>query len=112
MSHGEWVGSHRHEAADIARRVIDGEATALEGAKLIASLAGLDYPAGHPGRAHVETMRLIEGETETLPIGAQRDSWSQPALDAHAAELAEAEQWAREMAWSAFEWFAVGTEAN
>jgi hypothetical protein len=112
MSHSEWVASQRREAADIARRVIDGKATVLEGAKLIASLTGLDFPAGHSGGAHAETMRLIESETETLPIGAQRDLWSQAALDAHAAELATAEQWARGIAWSAFEWFASGAEAN
>jgi hypothetical protein len=98
MTHDEYVARQRARAGLVAERVMAGELTVLEGAHLITRL-DLDVPGDDEDLA---TIRSVNSETDSLPIGDVREHWSESALQSKEAEIREAEKWARDTALAAF----------
>ena len=82
----------------VALRVVRGELGVLEGAHLIAAL-DLHLPDDDEDLA---TLRLVESETDALPIGRVRVQWADEALRRKEEEMREAELWARGVALTTF----------
>ena len=101
-THEEYVAQQRSFAASVAQGVLDGKMTALEGARVISRLDGLDLGAEDEDLC---CLQLVDDETETLPIGDVRTLWSPEALLAKAAELERAESWARQIGLKSFHRF-------
>jgi|SRR5579862_1628853 len=108
-THEEYVTQQRSFAASVARKVLDGDLTAIEGARILSRLDGLDLDAEDEDLCR---MRLVNDETETLPIGEVRSLWAPEALLAKAAELERAELWARQIGLESFHRFAERFGAN
>jgi hypothetical protein len=68
-THQEYVAQQRSFAASVAQRVLDGDLTAIEGARILSRLDGLDLDAEDEDLCR---MQLVDEETETLPIGEVR----------------------------------------
>jgi hypothetical protein len=93
--HREYVTSQRKRAGEIATDILAGRVSMLEGARQLTRLrheieVGDDDPDIH-------AMVLIESETESLPIGAERASWGIRGLTENQPRLLDAEAWAREV---------------
>jgi hypothetical protein len=99
MSHDEYVTKQRGRARLVAKPVMSGEVSAVHGARLIVQLGGLELPEGDED---LEALRLVDSETDHLPVGEERQHWAPAALAERADELAKAERWAREVALTAF----------
>jgi len=94
MSHEEFVLSQQKLIGAFANKMLNGSIDYLEGAMEIAkliSLAELDKDE------NTQVFRLIDSETDSLPIGKYRKNWSAEALDKHGDELRSAQKWAQEI---------------
>jgi len=92
MNHGDYVSSQRRKAAATAGKVLASELDIIEGSRLLSSLRSeVDVPDGDPD---VETFVSIDSETDSLPVGEVRGSWSQSALDSLEPQLGKARSWA------------------
>ena len=103
MSHEEYVVKQRDRARLVARQVLSGEVSAVQGARLIVRLGGLELPENDED---LQALRLVESETDHLPVGDERQHWAPAALAEKVDELARVEKWAREVALTAFKNFA------
>ena len=110
MTHEEYVAQQRGVAASVALSVLNGELSALEGARTISRLDGLDLDRSED--PDLSVIVLVDEETEALPIGEQRALWAAEAIAAKAPELEHAEQWAREVALEGFARLANRFAAN
>jgi hypothetical protein len=99
MSHEEYVAKQRGQARLVARQVVSGEVSAVQGARLIVGLGGLELSEKDED---LQALRLVDSETDHLPVGDERQHWAPAALAEKAGELARAEKWAREVALTAF----------
>lgn len=82
------------EIVAIARNMLDGGQSFIEGARQIVALrdaAGLDY-----FDPDIVRFVAIDSETDTLPFGDVRKLWAPAALEKLQPEIDRAEQWARE----------------
>jgi hypothetical protein len=108
-THEEYVAQQRSFAASVAQKVLAGEMTALEGARILSRLDGLDLDEEDEDLGR---LRLVDDETEALPIGEGQAQWAPEALRAKAAELEHAELWARDVALECFRRLAERFGAN
>ncbi len=95
MSHQDFVDRKRHEAGDVARKMLSGEVDYLEGAIELSSLlrlAELDDT--------FTKFATVSSEIDSLPIGEVRRHWSQAALEKLQPEIEEATAWAKELSLS------------
>ena len=99
ISHEEYVVKQRGGARLVAKRGLSGEVSAVQGARLIVCLGGLELPEGDED---LRALRLVDSETDHLPLADERQHWAPPALAEKADKLARAERWAREVALTAF----------
>ena len=84
----------------LARQALDGTASAILAARsLIPLLRRLGLPREDPA---LEVLIAIESETDTLPVGPEREQWAPEVLESRASEIAEAEAWARRVGEQAF----------
>jgi hypothetical protein len=96
VTHEDYVASVRSRIATVATQMIDGSIPFLEGARLVNSLlADAEVDDGDPDRV---IFRGVESETDSLPIGAVRDLWSEDALARLEPEILAATEWAKEVA--------------
>lgn len=86
-------GAHLKIVA-IARDMLDGRQSFIEGARQI---TGLRYLAGLDHDPDVAIFVGIDSETDTLPFGEVRKLWMPAALEKLQPKIDDAEQWAREV---------------
>lgn len=108
MSHDEYIARQRDRARVLAQQVLSADMSPILGARLIVSLSDLGRPDIDED---LQTLRVIDSETDHLPVGDGRQDWAPEALARKADEVAKAENWAREVGRSAFERLARYTEA-
>ena len=101
-THDEYVAEQRRFAVSIARRVLEGEMTMLEGARVLSRLDGLDLDEDD---SDWQNLKLVDVETEALPIGEVRALWHPDALREQEPDLERAERWARDFALDSFRRF-------
>lgn len=85
----------REEIAKVARKMLTGDCSFIEGSRLICDLlpsAGFGEPEG-PFLEFVG----IESETDTVPLGAVRERWSPEARERLHATWEQAEKWAEDI---------------
>ncbi|MGV8083891.1 MAG: hypothetical protein AB2L09_09720 [Coriobacteriia bacterium] len=106
IAHDEHVALQRATASAIARRVLNGTLSALEGACAVAHITDLeiDDVVGSSLFANIEVAR---DQAEALALDMDRTSWGSVARAAYARELERSESWARTFLKPAFEWLAV-----
>jgi len=108
-THEEYVAQQRSYAACVAQQVLNGEMTAIEGARIVSRLDGLDLDAEDEDLC---CLQVVDDETDTLPIGEVRGLWSPEALLAKAGELEKAESWAKQISSNSFRRFVERFGAN
>lgn len=92
MNHEEYVQLQRRRVADLARRILDGQIDVLEGAREIVRLRfEIDVD---PDDNDVAAFVAVESETDHLPVGAEKASWSPDALKRKEPELECSREWA------------------
>jgi len=79
----------------VARGLIAGRVSYVDGARTI---LGLKHQAGLPDDPGFDAFALIRSETDHLPIGSQRELWSEEAWRAKEPDVRRAEEWARRVA--------------
>ncbi|GAB1597173.1 hypothetical protein [Lysobacter claricitrinus] len=95
LTHTEYVQSVRREAAELAARVLAGEACILESSHRMYGLLGrAELPETDPV---VETFRLVSSDIDRLPVGSVRQHWAPEALAELEPALASAKEWALPM---------------
>ena len=101
MSHHEYVTLCRSRAVEIASATIGGDIPVLLAPRLLAdALSGADIPRDD---ADFRAVRMIDSELDALPIGKERELWSQEALERLAPEIQAAETWAAPQVYAACE---------
>jgi hypothetical protein len=96
MSREEYVASTRAKVVSLARAMLEGKTSFLEGAIHIWRLhSEADVPERDPD---FDIFVGIESSTDDLPIGAARKNWSAEALATYEPRIVETEAWARELA--------------
>jgi hypothetical protein len=93
--------SARRRCAELASQALKGTSSAIVAAREIVSLRS--RLGVSPDDADVETMVMIDSETDALPVGPERRNWAAQALDQKAPEIARSEGWAHETGKAAFE---------
>ncbi|WP_445680118.1 hypothetical protein [Radicibacter daui] len=82
----------RQQIVELARKMIAGELSFIEGSREIVALRGAArFPDDDPD---ILTFRAIDSETEVLPFGNVRDLWHKAALERFQPEIDRAEEWA------------------
>jgi len=95
MSHEEYISSNRKKVASVAQGMLNGTINYLEGAIELSSLRSeVDTPENDKDFL---VFSGIASDIDQLPIGAQRQSWSNAALERHDLEIQEATRWAKEI---------------
>ena len=94
LSHEDYLRSSRAKAVEIAKAMLAGEISFLEGARAIRNPLrdGEDPECENAFKAFT----LIYSDTDSLPV-TDRRFWSSEALQKLEPELAAAELWAREI---------------
>ena len=88
----EDVAGKRRRAAALASQILAGTVDVLEAAIEMHRLRWqVDVPENDPD---FEAFRLVESETDALPIGTQREHWATEALARKEPELARSREWA------------------
>ncbi|WP_456798413.1 hypothetical protein [Bradyrhizobium sp. USDA 4473] len=91
----------RRKIGELARQILDGELSYVEGARSIwrlgrkANLSEMD--------ADLVKFLAIDSETDALPIGAERTFWNRDALERLQPEIEHAEAWAKKAGQTACE---------
>jgi hypothetical protein len=89
----EAIAANRKRATELARAVLAGELGLIEAAPgLVSALQGLRLTMEDPTYS---AFVLIWSETETLPIGPQREHWAPDALARLEPRVAHAREWAK-----------------
>lgn len=98
MSHEEYVEKQRKRAVAVAMGMLDGSIHYLEGAIELSFLRfEVDLPEDDNDFL---TFAAIASEIDHLPIGKQRQYWSQEALERHEAEIQKFNNWAKDISLS------------
>lgn len=101
ISHIEYVANVKSRIGEIARAMIGGELSFLEGAR---KLVDLRHAAGISDEdVDFMVFVVIESDTDDLPLGEIRNFWLQSALSNLNTEIDDAESWARKIGFSACE---------
>ena len=96
MSHQAYVSSCRARAAEIAAAILAGSMPLLDGCRLLDQLgADVGVPDNDPD---FSAFRLIQSETEALPLGQARSLWAPDALARLEPVLQFAATWAEPIA--------------
>lgn len=92
MNHEEYVKLKRVRAVEVASGMIDGTIDYLEGVIELSSLRHeVDLPSDDRGFL---TFTGVASEIDHLPIGVQRQHWSEKALERHEPDIQRAIKWA------------------
>jgi hypothetical protein len=94
LTHQEYVAAQRAHAAAVARDAVAGRLTVLEAVRLIGSSHELELE----GDSDLAALDIVRDDTESLPIGSERQNWLPDALVRKGDEVAKAEEWARGVA--------------
>ena len=95
MTHEEYIANNRKQAASVAEGMLNGTINYLEGAIELSSLRfKVDIPEDDKDFL---VFSGIASDIDHLPIGNQRQNWSNEALERHESELKEATNWAKEI---------------
>lgn len=98
MTQEEYIQKQRKCAAEIARGMLDGSIHYLEGS---IELSSLRFEVGLPENdKDFLAFTGVASAVDHLPIGEQRQYWSQEALDRHEAEIQQSIEWAKEVSLS------------
>lgn len=92
MTHESYLQKILSELAETAEAMQDQRMSFIEGTRKITSLAAQADLRNDPD---IVTLRMIDSETDTLPIGDVQPLWSRESLEKLAPEIAHAEAWAR-----------------
>ena len=96
MSHHAYVLSCRAKAAEMAAAIVAGSMPVLEGCHLLDQLgADVEVPENDPDFG---AFKLIQSETDTLPIGPAREHWAPNVLASLEADIQAAIAWAKPLA--------------
>ena len=95
MNHEEYVQLKRNRAVEVARGMIEGTIDYLEGAIELSSLRHEVYLPSDDKDFLAFTG--VASEIDHLPIGAQRQHWSEKALERHEPDIQRAIKWAKEV---------------
>lgn len=87
------IKAARTSIARIARKMIAGECSYIEGSRLICGL--LDAARLDRGEPPFVTFVAIISETDAIPLGRVLDLWSENARKAHEKDWRAGEEWAR-----------------
>src|SRR5215813_5684852 len=92
ITHEEYVAMQRRRVAELARQILAGEVDVLDGS---CEIAALSYQLGvEDADQDFLAFRLVESETDNLPIGVEAQNWSAEALMRKEPELRKAREWA------------------
>jgi hypothetical protein len=95
MSHDRYVENVRREIARIARSMLRGEISFIEGARRISARRLSAELCDDPD---IEAFVLIDSETESIPIGdAARRLWAPEALAKLEPDIERSQKWASEV---------------
>jgi len=95
ISHEEFIDNKRKQVIEITTSMLSGAIEYLDGAIELSSLSvNLNLPADDPD---FKVFTAIASDIDHLPVGKSRPYWSKDALDKHAAKIAEATEWAKEI---------------
>jgi hypothetical protein len=98
MIQEEYIQKQRKCAAEIASGMLDGSIHYLEGS---IELSSLRFEVGLPENdKDFLAFTGVASAVDHLPIGEQRQYWSQEALDRHEAEIQQSIEWAKEVSLS------------
>ena len=100
ITNEEYLASLHAQLDQVARAMLAGELSFLEGA---IKLVSIGHQAELNDDPDVSIFTAVTSETDHLPIGAVRQHWSPEALERLAPELQKAEEWARQVAGPACE---------
>jgi len=92
-SNSHQIKKVRGSIVDLARKMIAGECSYIEGSRLISGL--LDAARLDRHEMPFLTFVAIDSETDAIPVGRILDHWSKDAKEAHASGWGHAEDWAR-----------------
>ena len=93
ISHEEFIDNKRKQVVEIATSMLSGAIEYLDGSIELSSLSlNLDLPADDPD---FMVFTIIASDIDHLPVRKSRPYWSKDALNKHAAEIAEATEWAK-----------------
>jgi hypothetical protein len=95
MTHEEYVADVRAQIVSVARLMLEGTRSFIEGAREINSLRHEAEVA--ESDADFDVFVAIDSETDALPIGNVRKYWSPTALERLAPTVRDSESWAREV---------------
>ncbi len=98
MSHEEYVEKQRKRVVAVAMGMLDGSLHYLEGAIELSSLR-FDVDLPEDGNDFL-IFAVIASEIDHLPIGKQRQYWSQEALERHEAKIQQSIDWAKDVSLS------------
>lgn len=94
MSHEQYVAMVRDRMVSLARSMLNGETSFLDGA---VQLASLGYSADLDSQdKDLAMFVLISSEVDHLPIGEYKKNWSTDALQKHQLDIDEATEWAKQ----------------
>lgn len=98
MTHEEYVDMQRAAVVKIAQGMLDGSIPYLEGAIKLCSLRHeVDVPEDDED---FMAFVLVASETDHLPIGVQRQHWSEQSLARHEPEIQKSTLWAKNVSLS------------
>jgi hypothetical protein len=91
----------RRKLSELARQILDGELSYIEGARSIWRLGR----KGNLSEMDTDLVKFlaIDSETDALPIGAERKLWNRDALERLRPEIENAEAWAKKVGQTACE---------
>lgn len=93
------VVAARERIGEMARAMLDGRVSFIQGARRINELSvAADVPFLDPD---LSRFAVIDSETDTLPLGDVQKLWQPAALAALLPEIERSERWAREAGWAA-----------
>lgn len=96
MSHEEYVAATRAKVVALARSMLEGKTSFLEGAIQMRRFEReVDVPERDPD---FEVFNIIESDTDWLSIGPPRMHWLPEALAKHEPMIVEHEAWAKKFA--------------
>ena len=95
------IDDARRKIGELARQILKGELSYIEGARSIWRLGG----DGKLSERDPDLVKFlaIDSETDALPIGAERRLWNRDALERLQPEIEHAEAWAKKVGQSACE---------
>ena len=95
MDHSQFVTHQRIEISAIARDILDGRTTWVEGARAITARR---FDADLERDEDIIPFVGIDSETDALPYGEMQSLWKPEALAKLQPEIDKAEAWARTIA--------------